>query len=163
MITNDSDQTAAAGLHCRFAAFIPFGPRESNMHSHFAAFVYSLLAGLLFVTSGVAATPTNKCVLNGAVTYQQGPCPSGEVQKQPTLEELNAHAKRRRAAAPAAVPASPAPATLDVLGGSRCDGRKYCSQMTSCAEAKYFLANCPGVKMDGNKDGSPCQKQWCGR
>ena len=28
-----------------------------------------------------------------------------------------------------------------------CDGRKYCSQMTSCQEASYFLKNCPGVKI----------------
>ncbi len=43
----------------------------------------------------------------------------------------------------------------------RCDGRKYCSQMTSCAEAKLFLKNCPGVQMDGNHDGVPCEQQWC--
>jgi hypothetical protein len=42
-----------------------------------------------------------------------------------------------------------------------CDGRKYCSQMTSCQEATYFLKNCPGVKMDGNNDGVPCEQQWC--
>jgi hypothetical protein len=28
------------------------------------------------------------------------------------------------------------------------DGRKHCSQLTSCEEAEFFLANCPGVKMD---------------
>ncbi|WP_339490988.1 excalibur calcium-binding domain-containing protein [Pseudomonas sp. EL_65y_Pfl2_R95] len=42
-----------------------------------------------------------------------------------------------------------------------CDGRKYCSQMTSCEEAMYFLNNCPGVKMDGGGDGVPCERQWC--
>ena len=42
-----------------------------------------------------------------------------------------------------------------------CDGRTHCSQMTSCAEAKFFLRNCPGVKMDGNNDGIPCEQQWC--
>ena len=45
--------------------------------------------------------------------------------------------------------------------GFKCDGRTYCSQMTSCAEAKYFLKNCPGVQMDGNHDGKPCEQQWC--
>ena len=44
----------------------------------------------------------------------------------------------------------------------KCDGRVYCSEMTSCAEATYFLQNCPGVKMDGNNDGVPCERQWCG-
>ena len=45
----------------------------------------------------------------------------------------------------------------------RCDGRVYCSQMTSCEEATYFLRNCPNVKMDGNNDGVPCEQQWCRR
>src|SRR5262245_39913404 len=44
----------------------------------------------------------------------------------------------------------------------RCDGRVYCSQMTSCEEAEFFLQNCPGVKMDGGGDGVPCERQWCG-
>ena len=43
----------------------------------------------------------------------------------------------------------------------KCDGRKYCSQMTSCAEAKKFLQNCPGMAMDGDNDGIPCETQWC--
>lgn len=43
----------------------------------------------------------------------------------------------------------------------QCDGRTHCSQMTSCAEARYFLAHCPDVKMDGNGDGEPCEQQWC--
>lgn len=52
-------------------------------------------------------------------------------------------------------PAQPAPVSF------HCDGRKYCSQMTSCKEAKLFLKNCPGVEMDGNHDGVPCEQQWC--
>ena len=44
-----------------------------------------------------------------------------------------------------------------------CQGKKYCSEMKSCAEAKYYLRNCPGVKMDGDGDGIPCERQWCGR
>lgn len=42
-----------------------------------------------------------------------------------------------------------------------CDGRKRCSQMTSCKEATLFLQNCPGMEMDGNHDGVPCEQQWC--
>lgn len=36
-----------------------------------------------------------------------------------------------------------------------CDGRQYCSQMTSRAEAVFFINNCPNTKMDG--DGKPCE------
>lgn len=43
----------------------------------------------------------------------------------------------------------------------KCDGRTHCSQMRSCAEAKYFLRNCPNTKMDGDRDGEPCERQWC--
>ena len=51
-------------------------------------------------------------------------------------------------------------------GGGRassyaCDGRTHCSQMTSCEEATFFLRNCPGTKMDGDRDGIPCERQWC--
>ena len=42
-----------------------------------------------------------------------------------------------------------------------CDGRTHCSQMTSCAEAEFFLRHCPNVEMDGNHDGEPCEQQWC--
>lgn len=54
---------------------------------------------------------------------------------------------------------------IDIKSASQssfaCDGRTYCSQMRSCDEAKYFLQHCPNVKMDGNNDGIPCEKQWC--
>jgi len=54
---------------------------------------------------------------------------------------------------------------IDIGSASRsrftCDGRVYCSQMKSCDEAKYFVEHCPNVKMDGNHDGIPCEKQWC--
>jgi cold shock CspA family protein len=43
----------------------------------------------------------------------------------------------------------------------KCDGRTRCSQMTSCAEATYFLKHCPNTQMDGNNDGEPCEQQWC--
>lgn len=39
----------------------------------------------------------------------------------------------------------------------RCDGRQHCSQMTSRAEAEFFTRNCPNTKMDGDRDGIPCE------
>ena len=63
--------------------------------------------------------------------------------------------------APAAsIPAvsAPAPAPASAL---RCDGRRHCSQMTSCAEAEFFLANCPDTLMDGDNDRIPCEEQFC--
>ena len=60
------------------------------------------------------------------------------------------------------LPATLSPAKLPVPPGFRCDGRKWCSQMTSCREATLFLQNCPGMEMDGDHDGVPCEQQWCG-
>lgn len=69
--------------------------------------------------------------------------------------------KKVAAAAPIAPFEVPSRATPTSTSTFSCDGRKYCSQMTSCAEATYFLRNCPRVKMDGNNDGVPCEQQWC--
>lgn len=33
--------------------------------------------------------------------------------------------------------------------------------MTSCAEAEFFLANCPDTLMDGDNDRIPCEEQFC--
>ena len=57
------------------------------------------------------------------------------------------------------VPAADAP--QEAAQAFRCDGRTHCSQMTSCDEAKFFLKNCPGTQMDGDRDGIPCEMQWC--
>ena len=147
------------------------------MHAHIAALtprlrmtvfrtssILTVVVGLALCSTQVAAALVNKCVINGAVTYQQGPCASGEVRKPPTIQELNAEGKKRRAAAVAIAPDKVTAAMPRMSSGFSCDGRKYCSQMTSCAEAKYFLANCPGVKMDGGQsNGIPCEQQWCTR
>ena len=50
--------------------------------------------------------------------------------------------------------ASPAPRSD---GRFSCDGRQYCSDMTSRAEAEFFVRNCPNTKMDGDHDGIPCE------
>jgi Excalibur calcium-binding domain len=120
-----------------------------------------------------------KCSIGGTVTYQASPCPSGEARRGPTVEQLNAErqTKLRLSAdsagaqkAPmaggqspaAALTPAPTPTALRVTT-RKCDGRTVCSQMTSCAEAKHFLANCPGTRMDGDGDGTPCEQQWCNK
>jgi len=78
----------------------------------------------------------------------------GRVKAEPTVEAATPRASTRQAA-PSAIP------EIQTASPFKCDGRIYCSQMTSCAEATFFLKNCPGTKMDGNNDGIPCEKQWC--
>lgn len=42
-----------------------------------------------------------------------------------------------------------------------CQGKTRCSQMSSCAEAMFYIENCPNTEMDGDGDGIPCERQWC--
>ncbi|RWM29796.1 MAG: thermonuclease family protein [Mesorhizobium sp.] len=42
--------------------------------------------------------------------------------------------------------------------GYSCEPRRYCSQISSCEEARWYLANCSwGGKLDRDKDGIPCE------
>jgi hypothetical protein len=136
------------------------------------------LAHFLIASPEAVAAQVFKCNVNGSVHYQQGPCQSGQARKPPTVEALNAERQKQLAqekenptspklqARPVAPPESfdemPAKAPSPPRSSFKCDNRKYCTQMASCAEAKYFLSNCPGVKMDGDGDGIPCEEQLCG-
>jgi endonuclease YncB( thermonuclease family) len=40
---------------------------------------------------------------------------------------------------------------------SVCNGKRYCGQMTGCAEAKMYLKQCGVSSLDGDKDGVPCE------
>jgi cold shock CspA family protein len=42
----------------------------------------------------------------------------------------------------------------------QCQGKVWCSQMSSYEEALFYLRNCPGTKMDGDSDGEPCENQF---
>jgi cold shock CspA family protein len=75
--------------------------------------------------------------------------------------QYNQHAAQARGRQGAMPTGTSAGAAQTTTVNFRCDGRTYCSQMTSCAEAKFFLKNCSGAKMDGNNDGVPCEQQWC--
>lgn len=54
-------------------------------------------------------------------------------------------------------PAAAAPASPSYI----CQGKTRCTQMHSCEEATFYLQNCPGVELDGDGDGIPCESQWC--
>jgi hypothetical protein len=104
-----------------------------------------------------------------AVVQRLRPVPPAEVLiARPAAESDHAEPpvpKLYDAPLEATVPAArPAELPRQSEEGSKfsCDGRVYCSQMTSCAEAKFFLAHCPGTKMDGDGDGIPCERQFCG-
>jgi cold shock CspA family protein len=39
--------------------------------------------------------------------------------------------------------------------------KSFCSQMSSCAEAFFHEEKCGVSTMDGDRDGIPCEQQWC--
>lgn len=135
---------------------------------------FALAALVTLLGHAHAANQVFKCSVNGSVSFQSSPCPVDKPSRHPTKDELNAERKKRLAEAAAAAASAPKPPTPSTRpesttraglphrdSGFRCDGRQHCSQMRSCAEAKFFLAHCPGVKLDGNRDGTPCEQQWC--
>ncbi len=39
----------------------------------------------------------------------------------------------------------------------QCGAKKYCREMTNCDEAKAYLSQCGLTRLDGDKDGVPCE------
>ena len=42
-----------------------------------------------------------------------------------------------------------------------CGSKRYCREMTSCAEARFHLQTCGLTSMDGDGDGVPCERRLC--
>lgn len=60
-------------------------------------------------------------------------------------------------------PAMQQPSSIIPSNQFRCEtGKTHCSHMRSCAEATFYTRNCPGTEMDGDGDGVPCERQFCG-
>ena len=158
-------------------SFAPSTRNKPRMNAFFRLARQTALATALYSAASLAgaASPVHKCVVDGQVIFQGSPCASGNPSRQPTVDELNAERKKRlKTAQPALASSAPSSfAASTPSTGARpttsaadaptfsCDGRQHCSQMRSCSEAKYFLAHCPGTKMDGDRDGVPCEEQWC--
>lgn len=44
------------------------------------------------------------------------------------------------------------------LAAFTCGEKRYCRQMTSCAEARFHLSQCGLASLDGDDDGTPCEQ-----
>jgi cold shock CspA family protein len=51
-------------------------------------------------------------------------------------------------------------AAMEPMEHFQCQGKVWCSEMSSYEEAVFYLRNCPGTKMDGDGDGIPCENQF---
>ncbi|WP_081991285.1 excalibur calcium-binding domain-containing protein [Inquilinus limosus] len=61
----------------------------------------------------------------------------------------------------AEAPAAPARQSRKVNSGFSCGGKRYCNQMSSCAEANYYLHQCGLYRLDRDGDGYPCESGPC--
>ena len=43
------------------------------------------------------------------------------------------------------------------VADTQCGTRRYCREMTSCEEAKFYLRQCGRSSLDGDQDGVPCE------
>ena len=51
----------------------------------------------------------------------------------------------------------PPPQLQPASSGFACAGKRYCREMASCEEAKFYLAQCGLTTIDGHRDGVPCE------
>ena len=66
--------------------------------------------------------------------------------------------KQHPSIAPIADAAPPTESKPTASFDPNCGTKKHCSEMTSCEEAKFYLASCGAKMLDGDADGVPCEK-----
>lgn len=74
-------------------------------------------------------------------------------QIMPPWEWRNGGGKKTTAASPTA----PVPLISKSIGSFQCSGKVYCKQMINCAEARFYLLECGLSRLDGDRDGVPCE------
>lgn len=105
---------------------------------------------------------------NGQIRYSDNVCAATGSDNAATLKKTPSTRPSEKAATAKPPPPSPPPPAESASSSPRvppsnytCQGKTRCTEMTSCEEAVYYLKHCPGVKIDGDNDGTPCEDQWC--
>ena len=47
--------------------------------------------------------------------------------------------------------------TPSPVADTRCGTKRYCQEMASCEEARFYLTQCGLTRLDGDGDGTPCE------
>lgn len=83
-----------------------------------------------------------------SVTAKQTPMslPDPRLRNSANSNRSSSYAPHKSASAPVA------------QTSQQCEGKKTCKEMSSCAEARFYLTQCGVSRLDGDGDGMPCEK-----
>ena len=82
----------------------------------------------------------------------------------PASEQVPPWVWRRNGGQATATSQPPAPrragaaAPSNSAAGLSCGSKRYCTQMSSCAEAQFYFRQCGLSRLDGDRDGVPCER-----
>jgi hypothetical protein len=62
-----------------------------------------------------------------------------------------------RAGLPVESKSAQALAKAKARGSHQCDAKRYCNEMASCEEARFYLTQCGLTRLDSDGDGVPCE------
>ena len=79
-----------------------------------------------------------------------------EAERTPPWE-WRAARRTGEASTTAATPAAPSRSLPAASSGFACGAKQYCREMVSCAEARFYLQQCGLSRLDGDRDGVPCE------
>jgi endonuclease YncB( thermonuclease family) len=105
-----------------------------------------LRRGLAWVYLQYARDPSLAAVEDAARAARRGLWGAAESPIAPWEWRRN-----RRSASPSSAPAGALPQAFS------CGAKRYCREMTSCAEAVFYLEQCGATTIDGDHDGIPCE------
>jgi endonuclease YncB( thermonuclease family) len=78
-----------------------------------------------------------------------------EAQRMPPWEW---RAAGRSGSGHATPPSSAPSANSSAAGTFTCGAKRYCREMTTCAEARFYWSQCGLTRFDGDHDGIPCER-----
>ena len=79
--------------------------------------------------------------------------------RNPPKPPWDYRAEHRAGAQSEPTPAALAPTPYRAVptSGFVCGTKRYCGEMSSCAEAKFYLSQCGLARLDADRDGLPCE------
>jgi cytoskeletal protein RodZ len=105
---------------------------------------------LLIITTSVLAFSLSAFAQSTTTTPPQTAKPPASKSSQPATTPPATKSSQ-------STTSTPQPQTSKPQSAGTCGSKSKCGEMSSCAEAKFYLNNCGLGKLDRDKDGIPCE------